>query len=165
MSDKTKKSSIKPRAKTVDLQQKIDELTRALQHERADAENMRRRHDEQYAKIQTTVKASVVRQLLPVIDNLERALAHTPKELATNDYVKGVEGIVKQFGKTLTDLGVQRIETVGQVFDPTLHEAVSMEGGEGAVEVVCEELQSGYCLGDEVIRHAMVRVKMEEKDE
>lgn len=166
MSDKPKKPSIiKPRDKTADLQQKVDDLTIALQHERADAENMRRRHDEQYAKIQTTVKANVVRQLLPVIDNLERALAHTPKELATNDYVKGVEGVVKQFGKTLTDLGVQRIETVGRIFDPNLHEAVSMEDGEGAVEVVCEELQSGYCLGDEVIRHAMVRVKMEEKDE
>ncbi len=165
MSDKTKKSSIKPRAKTVDLQQKIDELTRALQHERADAENMRRRHDEQYAKIQTTVKANVVSQLLPVIDNLERALAHTPKELETNDYVKGVESIVKQFGKTLADLGVQRIETVGAVFDPRLHEAVSMEDGKGVVEVVSEELQPGYCLGDEVIRHAMVRVKMEERNE
>lgn len=163
MSDKPKKPSIKPRTKTTSLQQKVDELTTALQHERADAENMRRRHDEQYSKIQTTVKANVVRQLLPVIDNLERALTHTPKELETNDYVKGVESVVKQFGKTLADLGVQRIETVGTVFDPTLHEAVSMEDGEGTVEIVCEELQPGYCLGDEVIRHAMVRVKMEDR--
>ena len=67
--------------------------------------------------------------------------------------------------KDVADIGVQRIKTVGEVFDPRLHEAVSMEDGDGAVEVVCEELQSGYLLGDEVIRHAMVRVRMEQQSQ
>ncbi len=148
--------------KLAKLQQQIDELTEALQRERADANNMRRRHDEQFANLKTLVKANVVRELLPVIDNLERALTHVPKELEGNGYVKGVEGVVKQFGKTLSDIGVTRIETVGKVFDPRLHEAVSMDDNEdGDTEVVSEELQAGYQLGDEVIRHAMVRVKMQ----
>ena len=135
------------------------QLTEALQRERADAVNLRRRHDEQIASLRSTVKASVVKDLLPVIDNFERALKHVPEELKGNDYIKGIEGIVKQFEKTLSDIGVERIKTVGEPFDPHYHEAVSMEEGEGGQEVVSEELQAGYKLGDEVIRHAMVRVK------
>lgn len=142
------------------LQQQVGDLTEALQRERADATNLRRRHDEQIASLKTVVKANVVRDLLPVIDNFERAIKHVPADLQDNDYIKGVKGIVKQFEKTLTDIGVERIKTVDQPFDPRFHEAVSMEEGAGTLEVVSEELQSGYAIGDEVIRHAMVRVKM-----
>ena len=154
-------SDIKKPAKTAQLEQKIAELTDALQRERADVINVRRRHDEQVASLKTIVKANVVRDLLPVIDNFERALKHVPDELKNNDYIKGVQGVVKQFEKTLEDLGVSRIKTVGEVFDPVLHEAVSMEDGDGATEVVSEELQAGYKIGDEIIRHAMVRVSMQ----
>lgn len=141
-------------------QQQIAELTEALQRERADATNLRRRHEEQLASLQELVKSGVVRELLPIIDNFERSLKHVPAELESNDYVKGVQGIVKQFEKTLADIGVTRIKTVGEPFDPRFHEAVSMEEGEGAQEVVIDELQAGYYLGEEVIRHAMVRVAM-----
>lgn len=143
------------------LEQQIADLTEALQRERADVINVRRQHDEQIGSLKNMVKADVVTQLLPVIDNFERALKHVPKDLEGNDFVKGVNGIVKQFEKTLEQMGVERIKTVGAPFDPRLHEAVSMEDGDGTVEVVCEELQPGYALGDNVIRHAMVKVKME----
>lgn len=143
---------------TAELQQQVGELTEALQRERADAVNLRRRHDEQMASLRTSVKANVIEEFLPVIDNFERALKHIPAELADNDYVKGVQGVVKQFEKTLSDMGVSRIETVDAPFDPRLHEAVSAEEGDGE-EIVSEELQAGYMLGDEVVRHAMVRVK------
>ncbi len=137
----------------------IQELTKALQHERADALNLRRRHEEDIANLRSSVKASVVRKLLPVIDNFERSLRHVPKELKDNDYVKGIQAVLKQFEKTLTDLGVERIKTIGEHFDPHLHEAVSMEDGDGHNEIITEELQSGYKLGDHVVRHAMVKVK------
>lgn len=143
------------------LEAKINELTEALQRERADVINIRRRHDEQMKELRNVVKASVIRDLLPAIDNLERALKHTPKNLEDNDYVKGVQGVVKQFEKTLAHIGVEKVKTVGEEFDPVIHEAISMEDGEGSREVVSEELQSGYKLGDEVIRHAMVKVKTE----
>jgi molecular chaperone GrpE len=152
-------------SKTVDnmmlLQQKVDELTAAVQRERADAINMRRRHEEQISNLKNTVKANVIRELLPVIDNFERALKHVPADLAAHEYIKGVEGVVKQFEKTLTDLGVIRIKTVDEPFDPRWHEAVAVEDGDGGTqEVVSDELQAGYRLGDEVIRHAMVKVTM-----
>jgi molecular chaperone GrpE len=144
-------------------QQQIHELTEALQRERADAMNLRRRHEADIAGMKTHIKAGVVRDLLPVIDNFERALKHVPEELQNNDYVKGVQGVVKQFEKTLADIGVQRIPTVGHPFDPRFHEAIAMEDGDGSVEVVSEELQSGYKIGDDVIRHAMVKVRLEER--
>ncbi len=161
-----KKQPAKKPDQTVDMKQVAEQLaqenaqlTEALQRERADATNIRRRHDEEIAQLRNRTKSAVVADLLPVIDNFERALKHVPKDLEGNDFVKGVNGIVKQFEKTLTDLGVERIKTVGEVFNPHLHEAVSMEDGEGDEEIVSEELQSGYKIGDEVIRHAMVRVK------
>ncbi len=153
----------KKKPATAELQQAIQELTEALQRERADAVNIRRRHDEQTANLKNVVKANVVRELLPAIDNLERSLIHMPAELADHDYVKGVQGVVKQFGKALADIGVERIPTVGQLFDPRYHEAVSMEDGAGTIEVVSEELQAGYRLGEEIIRHAMVRVRMQDE--
>lgn len=141
------------------LQKQIEELTTALQRERADAMNIRRRHDEELSNLRTRVKAGVIEDLLPVIDNFERALKHVPAHLVDNDYVKGVQGIVKQFEKTLADIGVERIKTAGEVFDPHFHEAVSVEEGQGKQEIVSEELQAGYKIGNDVIRHAMVRVK------
>lgn len=150
---------------TEDLQKQLQELTEALQRERADAVNIRRRHEEQIQRLQVLIKANVVRELLPVIDNLERSLVHTPAELKDNDYVKGVQGVVKQFAKALADIGVERIKTVGEVFDPKFHEAVSMEEGDGTIEVISEELQAGYKLGEEIIRHAMVRVRMESEQQ
>ncbi len=141
-----------------ELMQQVAELTDALQRERADAANVRRRAEEEKAKLGTFYKSLVVRELLPVIDNFERALKSMPKELESNDYMKGVAGVVKQFEQILAKLGVERIKTVGEVFNPELHEAVSMQEGDSDIEVVTEELQAGYILQEEVLRHAMVRV-------
>lgn len=142
-----------------ELEVQVAQLTEALQRERADAVNLRRRHDEDMANLRVRVKAIVVKDLLPIIDNFERALKHVPEDLADNDYIKGVQGVVKQFEKTLADMGVERIKTVGEPFNPELHDAVSAEEGDGDTEVVSEELQAGYKIGSDVIRHAMVRVK------
>jgi molecular chaperone GrpE len=135
------------------------QLNEALLRERADATNVRKRAEEDRIKMAGFYKAHVIKELLPVIDNFERALKAVPKDLEQNDYIKGVQGIVKQFEQTLAKIGVERIKTVGQHFDPNLHEAITMEEGDGEHEIVSEELQSGYTLGDEVIRHAMVRVR------
>ncbi|MFZ1249416.1 MAG: nucleotide exchange factor GrpE [Candidatus Saccharimonadales bacterium] len=147
------------------------QLTEALQRERADAVNLRRQHEAQIAALRSSVKSNIVKDLLPIIDNFERALKHllaaesqeprvkSQEEKQLREWVEGVKKILLQFEKTLGDIGVERIKTVGEPFDPHYHEAVSMEQGEGEHEVVCEELQSGYAMGEDVIRHAMVRVK------
>lgn len=140
------------------LLQQVAELTEALQRERADATNIRRRHEEQIANLKSIIKSQVIEELLPVIDNFERALKHVPKDLESNDYIKGVQGVVKQFETTLAGMGVARIKTIGEHFNPHLHEAVGVDEGDGDNEIVSEELQAGYQLGDQIIRHAMVRV-------
>lgn len=159
--------------KIAELEDQIATLTDALQRERADATNIRRHHEEQVANLRTIIKSNVVRDLLPIVDNFERALKHepVPKNKKSEDsaetlkkyedYIGGVRAVVKQFEKTLADIGVERIKTIGEPFDPKYHEAVSMEEGEGSQEKVSEELQAGYRIGDDVIRHAMVRVRME----
>lgn len=149
-----------PKSSSTGLEAELSELTVALQRERADSMNLRRQYEDQISSLRDLVKIDVIKQLLPVIDNFERSLKHVPKDLEDNDYVQGIRGIVKQFEKSLEDLGVSRVQTVGQLFDPRLHEAVSLEEGKGSHEIVSEELQPGYVLGDNVIRHAMVKVKM-----
>jgi len=146
-----------------ELEQKIGELTEALQRERADAMNVRRRSEEEKAQLGTTIKAMVIEELLPAIDHLELAIKHIPKDMADHEYIKGIKSVLKQFEQCFAQLGVERIKTVGEKFDPRLHEAVHMEDGEGNVEVVCEELQAGYKIGDDIIRPAKVNVKMEKK--
>ena len=153
-----------PRQLSNELEQRVGELTEALQRERADAMNLRRRHAEELAGLKTHIKVEVVKQLLPIVDNLERALKHVPEDLVDNDYVKGVQGIVKQFEKTLGDIGVERIAALGQPFDPHYHDAVSVDesdGGENAQEVISDELQAGYKIGEDVVRPTMVRVKVQ----
>lgn len=140
-----------------ELEEHIASLTDALQRERADAENIRRRHDEQIGGLKNMVKANILHDLLPVIDNFERALGHVPKEIAHHDFVKGVQAIVKQFEKTLGDIGIEKIKTVGELFEPKFHEAISVEG-EGVHEMVSTELQAGYRLDQTVIRPALVKV-------
>ncbi len=154
-------SKKKPSAE--ELQQQIGELTEALQRERADAENIRRRAQTDQARMADFYKTLIIRELLPAIDNLERALMHAPKDLKDHDYIKGVQAVAKRFEEAFKQLGVERIKTVGEHFDPKYHEAVHMEDGDGQHEVVCEELQPGYKLADEVIRHAIVKVKKEKK--
>jgi molecular chaperone GrpE len=148
-----------------ELEKQVQDITEALQRERADSTNLRRRTEEEKSKLSDFYKANVIRAILPALDNLERALKHTPKDLKDHDYVKGVQGVVKQFEKTLSELGVEKIKAENEKFDPKYHEAVGMEEGDGDVEVVAEELQAGYTLGDEVIRHAFVKVKMEKNAE
>lgn len=153
--------SIKPK-KVSKQDQQIAELTDALQRERADAINARTRHTSQLTGAKSFTKVQIVRDLLPIIDNLERALKYVPEDIAGHDYIKGVQGVVKLFEKTLKDMEVMRIKTVGEIFNPKYHEAVGMEEGEGDTEVITEELQAGYVLLDEVIRHAMVKVKLQQ---
>jgi molecular chaperone GrpE len=160
MADKkgpTKKQNVSDEHEHLTTQ--VAQLTEALQRERADAMNLRRRHEEEMANVRTRIKTTIVRDLLPIVDNFERALKHVPEDLKDNDFIKGVQGVVKQFEKTFADLGVERIKTVGEAFDPHYHEAISMEEGDGDEEIVSEELQAGYRIGDDVVRHAMVRVK------
>jgi molecular chaperone GrpE len=157
MTDKPKAKSKK--AKPEDkLQERIDELTGDLQRLQAEFINYKRREAEAKAEITDFATNQVIKELLPLFDNIDRALSHCPDELKDNDWAKGVVAVGRQVEDVLRILGVEKINSLGQPFNHHLHEAISMEDGEGEYEVVIEELQPGYRMGGKVIRHAMVKV-------
>lgn len=138
----------------------LAELTLDLQRTRADFENYRKRIEGEKVAARESGQASAILKLLPVIDNIERAIVYTPDELKENPWVQSVAGLVKHLEKSLDSLNLIRIDAKkGTQFDPELHEAIQYdEDAEGEHEVVADELQAGYTLNGHVIRHAMVKV-------
>ncbi|MCL2173888.1 nucleotide exchange factor GrpE [Candidatus Saccharibacteria bacterium] len=138
---------------------KIAELTADLQRIRADFENYRKRVDEERQIVREYGEATVAAKLLPVIDDIERAIAHLPTELADNAWAQGVAGLGKNLDKTLNTIGITRIlAKPGSDFNPDQHHAAQFDGVAGGHEVIAEELQSGYLYRGAVLRPAMVRV-------
>lgn len=146
--------------KQLELEQQVSDLTADLQRTRADFENYRKRSEADKAATYQHGQSAAILKLLPVIDNIERAISHTPAELKDNAWAQAVAGLTKNLDKSLSSLNVARIETKpGTVFNPELHEAIQFdEDAEGEKEIIAEELQAGYTLSGQPIRHAMVRV-------
>jgi molecular chaperone GrpE len=138
----------------------VDELTNDLKRIRADFENYRKRVEQEKAATREAGEAGAILKLLPVIDNIERAIAYIPEDLKGNSWADGVANLVKNLEKALQGLGLERIEAQpGTDFNPELHDAIQVdEESEGDREVVAEELQPGYRLHGRPIRHAMVKV-------
>lgn len=143
-----------------ELEQQITELTADLQRTRADFENYRKRVEQEKVAVRSAGQTSAILKLLPVIDNIERAITHMPKELSDNAWAQSVVGLVKHLEKAVDGLQLQRITAApGTPFNPELHEAIQFdETAEGEHEVIAEELQAGYTLDGQPIRHAMVKV-------
>lgn len=135
----------------------------ALQRERASFINYRRRAEQERTETIQYAAASLLKKLLPVVDDFDRALAAIPEEERTNNkWVEGVDLIARKLHNLLEQEGVQPIEAQGQPFDPNLHEAVAFEDraeeGEGDEDTVSEVFSKGYKLHDRVLRPAMVKV-------
>lgn len=142
-----------------DLEQLLGELTLDLQRTRADFENYRKRAEAEKSMARANGRIGAIAQLLPVIDTIERAITHVPEELRDNPWASGIVGLSKKLDKSLTDLSVKRIDAKpGTAFNPNFHEAVQFDESDGEHEVIAEELQAGYMLGDDVLRHSMVKV-------
>jgi molecular chaperone GrpE len=138
-----------------------------LVRRQAEFENFRKRIDRERVETQGKARADILTELLPVLDNLERALGsgvQTEKTEGVNEgIVAGVKLIHKQFLDVLTGLGLTTIKAIGEPFDPHVHEAVTTEINKQYPEnTVIEELQRGYKLGDRLLRPAMVKVAVRE---
>ena len=122
----------------------------------AEYDNYRRRSSRERERIFADVKKDVLTKILPIYDNLERALK---QETADEAYRKGVEMTMHQFEETLKGLGVTAIEAVGETFDPNIHNAVMhTEDPEKGENEIVAEFQKGFRMGDDVIRVSMVQV-------
>ncbi len=134
------------------LREQEDKYLRLL----AEYDNYRKRSQKEKENAWTTAKADTAKEFLPVYDNLERALK---QETTDEAYAKGVQMIMTQLKAVLEKLGIEEIPALGETFDPNFHNAVMhMEDDSLGENTVAEVFQTGFKIGDKVIRHAMVKV-------
>jgi molecular chaperone GrpE len=137
-------------------EQEAEELRSRWMRAAADYQNLKRRSEQERQEAARFANASLIINILPVIDDLERALGSLDARLAGLTWVEGIFHIYRKFKQTLESAGVTEIQSHGADFDPNVHEAIQYsEGEEGKVVA---EVQKGYKLGDRVIRPAMVVV-------
>jgi len=137
----------------------IADLTNDLQRTRADFENYRRRVENDLAAAKTAGEQKTISRILPILDDVDRAIANVPNELRETDFAKGLVSIAKNLTKLESDLGLAKIDAApGTDFNPDFHHAVAIDESEGNREVVVEELQNGWILNGAILRSAMVRV-------
>ena len=143
-------------AEAAQLAREVDELRQRALRTLADFDNYRKRAERERDDLRRLVLADTLRELLPVVDNLERAVA---AEGDREVLQRGVEMTLKQLGETLKRLGLLEIPALGQPFDPHRHEAISRREEVGVEEpTVIAQFQRGYLLGERVLRPAVVVV-------
>jgi molecular chaperone GrpE len=135
-----------------ELDEKDDRLKRLM----AEFDNFKKRSAKEREGLYNSLISDIAISLLPVIDNLEKAVSVKTDD---NNYKVGVELVLKQFKEVLKANGINEIEAVGKTFDPELHEAVSsVEDPELGIQEIKEEYRKGYTIGNKVIRHSLVVV-------
>lgn len=142
-----------------DWEQQLLERDNQIKRLAADFENARRRYEQEKEDLVKFASERVLLNLLPVVDNLERALAAARTATEVEPVVQGVELISRQLQDLLNKFGVSPVPAEGQPFDPNVHEAVQQVASDEVPEhTVLEELQKGYLLNGKVIRPALVKV-------
>ena len=148
---KSKKDTV-----TEKLKEELEKSKEQLLRTAAEFDNYKKRTDRERAGIAEYAKCEVIKKLLPILDNIDRAAA---ADSSSDDYIKGIEMIIKQFSSLREALGIEEIGKAGEAFDPNFHEAVMHIEDEAFGEnEIAEVLQKGYKLGGTVIRAAMVKV-------
>lgn len=140
-----------------------EELRNHTLRQRADYENLRKRSEKEKADLADYASGETVRELLPILDDFQRALGLVPEEIGEeNEYVKGVRMIYVRLIETLKRIGLEPVESLGKPFDPNFHHAVERVPTADAEEnTIVEEWQKGYTFRGRLLREAMVKVAAE----
>ncbi len=153
---KSEKKKSKKDLEIEGLKAKLSAQEDLLARTAAEFDNFKKRTEREKAGVAEFAKAGIIKTLLPILDNIDRAAA---ADAGSADYIKGIELIVKQFEAIAGNLGIEEIAKAGEEFNPNYHEAVMhIEDDSLEENVIVEVLQKGYKLGDTVIRAAMVKV-------
>ncbi len=136
-------------------EEKIEELTNDLKRVQADFENYKKRCEKENDSFKIFAKAGLIKKLLSILDSFEMALKNTNNQ---EEFIKGMELIYSQFFSVLRDEGLEPITTKDKKFDPYLHEVMLTEKSDQPEESIIEELQKGYKLKGEVLRHSKVKI-------
>lgn len=138
---------------------KAEEYLSGWKRAKADYLNLKKDTENQRMEIIQYANAALLSELVPVYNNLKLALEHAPDNLKAHDWVKGVEHIKRQFKDFFSNLGIEEIKTVGQQFNPEMHEAIETGEKEGfESNTIYEEVAAGYTLHGKVITPARVKV-------
>jgi molecular chaperone GrpE len=124
----------------------------------ADLENLRKRQKREIDDAKLESKGRVLKEMLPVVDNLERAIEHATAQAGSNPIIEGVQLVLRQFLTAFERLDVTPVEAAGQPFDPNLHEAISQQESDAPPGTVVQVLQRGYRSGERLLRPALVVV-------
>jgi molecular chaperone GrpE len=153
-------SNLAYQAQIEELKGQVEELKAQYARLVADFDNFRKRTEKEKEELDLQSKCGTIRELLPAIDNFERARSHIkPQNDAEMNIHKSYQSVYKQMVDALKKLGVSPMRPEGQEFDPNLHEAVMRETTDQYPEgTVVEELMRGYTIGERILRHAMVKV-------
>ncbi|MFA5273136.1 MAG: nucleotide exchange factor GrpE [Candidatus Peribacter sp.] len=146
----------KLRAECSVLKQEADRLKDIAGRAQADLQNAKERLERERQDVGRFALAGALTKLLPTIDNFQRAFRHLPEELKNNEWVNGVAAIEQELVKQVTELGLQKINALGQPLDPTRHEV--LQTGPGEQGKVLEIFEEGYEFNGRVLRPAKVRV-------
>lgn len=141
-----------------DYQQQIGELTAHLQKLQAEFENYKKRQVVERAELMDSAKLAVLSELLPALDNFDRAATHLPTELEENAWARGMQYVGHQLIEILDNMGVKKYDAIGQSFDHTRHEALEYAEDTGPPDMVIEQMTPGYEINGCVVRPATVKV-------
>ncbi len=139
-------------------EESIANLTDRLMRTAAEFDNFKKRSQREKSEVYSTAVCDTTEKLLPVLDNLERAISVSAEDTDANSMLEGVKMIQKQFLDALAAIGVLPMDAAGKPFDPEKHNAVMTEESDQEENTVLEELMKGYVYQDKVVRHAMVKV-------
>lgn len=153
-----KKPVSKQKKSSVEYEQQIGELTSHLQRLQAEFENYKKREASERSEILNTAKAAVLSELMPALDNFDRAAMHLPQELEDNSWAKGMQYVGQQLLDILESMGISTYKPMGEKFDHSQHEALEHIESDKPPETIVEVLTPGYKMGENVIRPATVRV-------
>lgn len=145
-------------AKLKELEAKIAEFTAGWQRTQADFLNYKKQVSEERADLITSANADLIYEILPVLDNFKLAADHMPKELSDNNWAQGIKQVERQLELILQNESLERIKTVGEQFDPNLHEAIEHIESDKPENEVVSEILPGYILNSQVLRPAKVKV-------
>ncbi|HKJ26656.1 MAG TPA: nucleotide exchange factor GrpE [Anaerolineales bacterium] len=144
------------------LTEALDESAKNLdgwQRTQAEFSNYRKRMERDQVRMREDAASRVTRQILPVVDDLTRALKDRPQEGEAGEWAAGIELVYRKLASVLEQEGVSRMETEGEMFDPNFHEAIAqVESPEHESGQIVEVIQEGYMIGERVLRAALVRV-------
>ena len=141
-----------------EVAERLEQITRDLQRERADFANYRRRNEAERADFARFAKTELITKLLEVLDNFDRALEHVPEDQRGQPWVEGIWLVERRLRDILASEGLEEIASVGTPFDPHVHEAIGHVDSDAPEGTVVDEIRKAYKLHDRVIRPALVTV-------